>query len=835
MSIDWISWATAITRDWAWGVFLNGFCLNLVRPLVVLLPLAIIFLNMGRGLGLPQLFRKKSWWDQLWMGAGVGVLIWQALLAGFLFEQFATNYTADRPPFCERKPDSTKSFFSFDQPNFDSVKEVPLKQRRYVMPPSSALSIVSYAGAVLIGAVVMGLALVLGVLLIRSLITIYERLTKSYGTYTIAPVPTPKLPSVGLIFIGILLGYLGMAGAAYLLLPNRLVDDKLLESQPLPVHQKWIADIGERMIASAGYGNADARSKVWHELSKKDVEVPTHEALQKIREKAQNETRETFFHYYPVIGLFVVGFLLSSIVNLWFISDPKFAQKLVQKLRGHTAVAKFFSPAAGVIFLLHIVLFLQTIFDYFFPYPQLLYIGLILLGWLMARQYKLRHQNVRASGQPLKSLDGYGATIKRQYVEEKTNAPSPLLKAEDLLAWNTGQKRPMVIVCASGGGSRAAAWTLKVITELEARIQAKTPDCPLPYHTRLITGASGGMVGMSHYVSHLTAPEANGQLPASRDDAQRAHLNRQIRGDFLTPVIHALITRDIPGYFLPRVLPYFRDYDRGQALEFALTETMGHLSTPLFELRERERAGWCPSLLFSPMMIEDGRQLLISNLDLQKIVHNEGAFQAGQPRELLSREGVEFFRLFPEATKFQIATAARMSATFPYVFPAVPLPTDPRRRVVDAGYYDNYGVSLAASWVFNHLDWIKQNVSKLAILQIRDGLSEAERLLEHPSDVNPGWRELGMEWLTGVPQGLYNARVSSNMFRNDNLLHLLHQTFQLELGTGFLVSPAFEFPGGSDVQLNFCLTEEEGKLIDGEAGIGEKRVQQAMEAFVKWW
>jgi predicted acylesterase/phospholipase RssA len=832
MSIDWSAWLSTITRDWAWGVFLNGFCLNLVRPLVVLLPLAIIFLNLGRGLGLPQLFRKKSWWDQLWMGAGVGVLIWQALLAGFLFEAFATNYTADRPPFCERKPDRTATFFSFDFPDFASLNDVPKGERRYIFPPSSALAIVSYAGAVLIGAVVMGLALVLGVLLIRSIITVYERLTNSHGSYSIPPVPSPKLPPVGFIVVGIFLGYFGMAGAAYLLLPNTL-------DTPTATYQKWNAAIGKYFIDTAGYGNASARDKVWDRLTKQE-EVPDTKALQKIRVDAQNDTKSTLALYYPVIGLFFVGFVLSSIVNLWFIIDLGFVRRFIQRFLKRSEVSKLFSPAAGVIFLLHIVLFLQTVFDYFFPYPQLLYIGLILVGWLTSRQYKLKHNYVRTAGLALKSLDGYGATIKREYVEVKSvggdkPATSPLLKVEELELWNRGVKRPMVIVCASGGGSRAAAWTLKVMTELEARIQAKTPGCPLPYHTRLITGASGGMVGMAHYVSHLTEPQANGELPTSRDQAVRDHLNRQIRGDFLTPVIHALITRDIPGYFLPRVLPYLRDYDRGQALEYALTETMGHLRTTLYELRERERAGWCPSLLFSPMMIEDGRQLLISNLDLQKIVHNEGAFQSGKPRELLSREGVEFFRLFPDAKQFQVATAARMTATFPYVFPAVPLPTDPRRRVVDAGYYDNYGVSLAASWIFNHLDWIKQNVSKLAILQIRDGLSEADRLLEHPSDVNPGWRELGMEWLTGVPQGLYNARVSSNMFRNDNLLHLLHQTFQKELGTGFLVSPAFEFPGGSNVQLNFCLTEEEGKVIDGEEGIGENRVQQAMEAFVQWW
>ena len=63
----------------------------------------------------------------------------------------------------------------------------------------------------------------------------------------------------------------------------------------------------------------------------------------------------------------------------------------------------------------------------------------------------------------------------------------------------------------------------------------------------------------------------------------------------------------------------------------------------------------------------------------------------------MSRSAVEFFRLFPAAhDRFEVGTAARLSATFPYVSPGVSLPTDPPRRVVDAGYFDNYGVNLAA-------------------------------------------------------------------------------------------------------------------------------------------
>src|SRR5262249_55743604 len=134
--------------------------------------------------------------------------------------------------------------------------------------------------------------------------------------------------------------------------------------------------------------------------------------------------------------------------------------------------------------------------------------------------------------------------------------------------------------------------------------------------------------------------------------------------------------------------------------------------------------------------------------------HNDPDVNDLAQRRLLSREGIEFFKLFPHATKFKLATAARMSASFPYVLPAVPLPTNPPRRVVDAGYYDNYGVNIAASWIFTHMDWIRKNTSGVVVIHIRDGASNAERRRELTSDGFPSLPSRGLQWLTSPPEGL---------------------------------------------------------------------------------
>src|SRR5262249_27759477 len=98
-----------------------------------------------------------------------------------------------------------------------------------------------------------------------------------------------------------------------------------------------------------------------------------------------------------------------------------------------------------------------------------------------------------------------------------------------------------------------------------------------------------------------------------------------------------------------------------------------------------------------------------------------------------------------------------------------------RRRVVDAGYYDNYGVSLAASYLFGtkHDTWIRAHASKVLLIQVRDGLDDNQRRLrEIPPDPSTQLSR-ATEEATSPLEGLYNARVGSSSFRNDGQAELL--------------------------------------------------------------
>ncbi len=160
--------------------------------------------------------------------------------------------------------------------------------------------------------------------------------------------------------------------------------------------------------------------------------------------------------------------------------------------------------------------------------------------------------------------------------------------------------------------------------------------------------------------------------------------------------------------------------------------------------------------------------------------------------------GLEFFKLFPKAERFRVATAVRMNATFPFVSPAVSLPTDPPRHVVDAGYYDNFGIQVSTAWIHMNREWLVRNTSGVLLVQIRDGLSVLDRW--DIDDRDPTLRDSiaqGYQFLLSPIEGAAKARLTTGMFRNDRDVQHLSNWFTQATGSrAFFTTLVLENPAG---------------------------------------
>ncbi|MFY0563312.1 patatin-like phospholipase family protein [Archangium lansingense] len=380
--------------------------------------------------------------------------------------------------------------------------------------------------------------------------------------------------------------------------------------------------------------------------------------------------------------------------------------------------------------------------------------------------------------------------------------PETLLTASDRDQCPAGPRPKLMLITTSGGGIRAALWTALVLTRLQREIPG------FYRYVRLISGASGGMVGAGAWVAGLTE-----QGPT---DEAAANLPYGIQQDSLSPVTLTLL---LPG-----------PEGRERAMEDAwITHTNGLLARTFLDLRPGEAEGWRPSLVYSPMIVEDGRRLLVSNLALSSLmtadVNTLGSKKLTTP---LSLSGVNLFRLFPGKQKaLKVATAARMSASFPYVSPAAWLPTQPRVRVVDAGYYDNYGVDVAAHWLHQHLTWLRRCTSGVLVLQIRDQLNDVQRTrlaLTEPSAV--------VTWLAGLtspPEAILSAREASMSFRNDEMLEFLNGDFNHDRPC-FFTTIAFELR--ENAPLSWVLTRKEAQDMHNE--VADTPISDRVELVRKW-
>lgn len=285
----------------------------------------------------------------------------------------------------------------------------------------------------------------------------------------------------------------------------------------------------------------------------------------------------------------------------------------------------------------------------------------------------------------------------------------------------TGSKPKMVFVATSGGGQRAALWTVRVLQEAE-----KASKDQIFKHTQMVTGASGGVVGAAFF-RELYLRAADEKL----DLFDPKYLD-QISADNLNPIIFTLLVNDLlirNQSFHYNNRKYLKD--RGYAFENQFNiNTKGIMEKPIGAYRIPEFESKIPMLPVTPLITNDGRKLYIAPSPMSymgiSMDRSDGVEEKSQ--------GIDFQRFFAHhgADQLRFISALRMGATFPFITPNVHLPSAPRMETMDSGLSDNFGVQDALRFMYVFQDWIKENTSGVVLITIRDSEKFSEIQQKQP-------------------------------------------------------------------------------------------------------
>ncbi len=245
----------------------------------------------------------------------------------------------------------------------------------------------------------------------------------------------------------------------------------------------------------------------------------------------------------------------------------------------------------------------------------------------------------------------------------------------------------MVVIATSGGGITAARWTADVLTaarwtaDVLTRLQHEV-GAPFGDSIALVSSVSGGGVGAMYFIDRYR----DGNSPAGADlcsikDASAASSLSATSWGFLYRDMWSILP-GMPG-----------EKDRGWALERAWSRQMDDGGATLREWRDDARAGHRPVPVFNATVAETGRRFLLTPLSLPGRGADESSLWYAE----------NFTDLYPD-WDLPVVSAARLSATFPWVSPIARPARDTvdsgiAYHLADGGYFDNHGVATAVDFL----------------------------------------------------------------------------------------------------------------------------------------
>ncbi len=459
--------------------------------------------------------------------------------------------------------------------------------------------------------------------------------------------------------------------------------------------------------------------------------------------------------------------------------------------------------------------FVLGVFDLPVPTLSLILLLLMLFCWIFAGlafyldRFRLPLVSVfavgaMASGFFLQSDHFYEATPRNRKPYGQVTA-SALLSAGAA----TG---PVVLVATTGGGIQAAGWAARVLTGLSKRSDA------FDSRLRLISSVSGGSVGAMYFLDSFRNKRADasndvvGHADASSLDQVAWGLTYPdlVFGSF--PFLKGIGFDSKANFHLVDGGSIF--WDRGRALEDSWRARLSPEGSDaqLMDWRNDAARGDRPGVIFNSTLVETGKRLLLSTVEFDK------APASAQSERDRHTGRVEFLQQTPDAD-LRVRTAARLSATFPYVSPAARMLRGERGGIyksgahaVDGGYYDNYGMTSLLDWLDGGFRSLGTNSPQVLIVEIRSSPTN-ERSDEVKSSYG-FWFQLTHPLIT-----LKNVRDTGQLSHN-----ALDEDLIKRLYAGKVCSVVFEF-NNFDRQgcrrpepLNWHLTPSDIDALNGAWG-----------------
>lgn len=278
------------------------------------------------------------------------------------------------------------------------------------------------------------------------------------------------------------------------------------------------------------------------------------------------------------------------------------------------------------------------------------------------------------------------------------------------LAKDQKEKPKLILINTSGGGIRSMAWTFNILSHVDSLL-----DGELMEHCALITGSSGGLIGASYY-RELYLQEQEGDIDSRYDDVYKQRTTR----DLLNPVAFNWAVNDLFKFRRFAIGENHYAKDRGYAWEQKLNKNFdGALDKTIRDYYEPEKTAKIPTVIITPTIEDDGRQLIISSQSVSYLSKDNSQSNMNNTPVM---DGIELRRFFREqnANGLLFTTALRMNATFPYIMPRVTLPSKPELTAMDAGLRDNFGLKTSLKYLYTFRNWISSNTSGVIIIQVRD-------------------------------------------------------------------------------------------------------------------